>query len=161
MTYTEIDITREHLKLHNIFYHEYAHIDRSNSQAHGTSQAKAIILPDHVDTVRQALLTFVNLIPPVWQPDLNEELREHRLESAGLDLSLQPPPEAFIRSKNYELWDPSEKSFVAHEKLKSHERLAKAARKMMHEGNTGWRSFWKEDVFKRYNEEFYGRPGYR
>ncbi|KAF1845079.1 uncharacterized protein K460DRAFT_365983 [Cucurbitaria berberidis CBS 394.84] len=154
------DITRETLRLHDIHYDEEVY--RGRDELTLTQRPDAVILPDHVEAVREALLTFEGLVPHNWERHLLDEFVEHGSEGIGPSWNLQPPGSAIIPKKAYEFglrssdfsWAP------AHNALKDDEKLAETARQMLADAESGWKLFWRSKLFRNFSDEACKQPGF-
>jgi hypothetical protein len=154
---TKKDISRFNLQLHGIYYEPEVY------QVHDVfTQSTIPTLPDHVDAVREALLSFESTIPEVWEKDLREEFAEFGRTDIGPAWNLHPQSSAFIRGKHYErdLREHSADWKTAHENLLRFEKVAKRARGLLKDLETGWNLFWRSEIFTLYSDETRSQPGF-
>lgn len=154
------DITRKNLQEHGISYDERVY----HCQDEATHSNESYSLPDHVDAVREALLTFEGIVPEKgWEEYLDIEFKEYGSEDIGPAWNLQPPASAIIRQKSYErdLRNRSAKSDAAHNRLVDCERVAELARESLKKPESGWKSLWISEVFRPSSKKARSHPGYR
>lgn len=152
------NITRQNLQLHGIHYDAEVY----NGNDGPTSSIRAFTLPDHVDAVREILLTFSGIIPPEeWVAHLQEEFVQYGSQDIGPSSNLQPPDSAIVRLKTYETRDTSMVYKDAFAKLKMHEEAAEEARTLLTNLEPGWQTFWREQVFKTASKDARMQPGFR
>ncbi|KAF2702903.1 hypothetical protein K504DRAFT_495952 [Pleomassaria siparia CBS 279.74] len=142
--------TREGLKQYNIFYYEDVHVDKQDND--GPFRFRSYTLPDHVDAVRETLLTFENLIPKARGLDLDREFKEQKLDDFGANWSLQPPPSALLRDEAYHLSNIHEARKNLDE-IKAHEQVAKDAHRLPADSGSEWQLFWKGKIFRNFHED--------
>lgn len=150
---TEGDISRTNLERHGIFYERRVY-QVPNASGHSTSFA----LPDHIDAIREGLLSFHSSIPEEWKKDLNEEF-------GGKDIDLaqthRPPESAFITTMHHER-DRSQRSAdwrKADRNFKRFHNVAKHARDLHEHAEEEWNVFWRSEVFKRFRGEAHQQHG--
>jgi hypothetical protein len=144
------DIGRHALQLHNIYYNEEIY------QAPGVSTPSTDgPLPDHVDAVREALLSFDGTIPEEWEKDLREELDEFGDADCGPTWAHYPQDVAFIHVQHNEraFQERSAEHIIAHNNLKWFQATAKRARQLLEEPEPEWSLFWRSEVFMLFSDE--------
>ncbi|KAF2187554.1 hypothetical protein K469DRAFT_748837 [Zopfia rhizophila CBS 207.26] len=153
------DITRKNLKLHSIYYDEKVY--------HGYDEPAqrdgCYTLPDHVDAVREALLTFEGIVPQGgWEDHLHDEFMEYGSENIGPAWNLQPPTSAIVCQKKYQrdLRKPGAEWQAAYDILEDYLKVAKVARASLAEAEGGWKHFWRSKMFRISNDEACIQPGY-
>jgi hypothetical protein len=147
------NITRKNLANHNILYDTDVYRPPS-------------LLPGHVDAVREALLSFDNIVPggKGWKMTFEDELKEHKdhisLESAD---SALPPDAFFIPVAGYqeELNERSTQWHTAHTNMKSCVEVTKSARKLEADMEDGWTNFWRQNTFTVVSEKTKDQPGFQ
>jgi len=155
-------ISRQNLKNHNIFYEPEVYNPKD-----ALIQFAFQTLPDHVDAVREALLTFESIVPREWENHLREEYEElkiaGRAEDIGPAWTHHPPPSALVREKRYErdIQEHSVEWKAAHENLKCSESVAKRAHELLADLEAEWNHFWRARVFKVFSDEAHVRPELR
>jgi hypothetical protein len=143
------DISRNALERHGIYY------DEKVSEEPG-------FFPDHVDAVRDALLSFDGSIPDEWQDCFFGEFDEFGDASVGPAWTHQPPDAAFIRIQNYERrLERTEEYKIAVKTLEGLHKIAKSARQLEDEPEPEWSSFWTRHVFRQFNDTAEHYPGFK
>lgn len=132
------DISRQNLENHGVYYVEDVYFDRP------------ISLQDHVDCVREKLLHFDALIPDDWREQLEDECRDYKSREFAPPSNLLPTDAAYFKPRKHELRNPSEKLMQADSRLTSACKVAEAACKLMTEPETGWKHFWRTEIFQRF-----------
>jgi hypothetical protein len=151
MTASEGDIGRENLERHRIIYDEQTYLsDDSNA----TPEDR---LPDHVDALREALLSLSSVIPDDWKETFDKELEHYGDAIIGLIEHLQPPESAYFTPPRYELRNPSQQSITAHENNEKCKKIAEAARNRAKEAEAGWTAFHRKHIFGDFDEEDHSR----
>ncbi|KAL9087713.1 MAG: hypothetical protein Q9165_006480, partial [Trypethelium subeluteriae] len=170
-------ISRRNLERHGIIYHEKVYIcddrveDQSEDSATTDAESDCVEsgLPSHVNALREALLTFSDIIPEDWRELFDDESKQY---SSGFDEeqgtgwnaskkrtqideveSVQPPAAAYFTSRRYELRWPSPQSTVAHENNERCKKIADAARKRAKEAEAAWAHFLRRRIFRDFDEE--------
>lgn len=161
-TMTKVDtkegISRENLELHRIFYHPCVY-----QVPYTCGQATKFALPEHVDAVRDALLSFDKIIPEDWEEHLYENFAHFGSKAPGPAWTHQPPESAFIPLKTYERNRP-ERSIEwtkADKNLKGFEVLAKYAQGLLQDAESEWDRFWRSRIFMSFTDEAYGQNGHQ
>jgi hypothetical protein len=147
------NITRKNLANHNIFYD--ADVCRP-----------PCVLPGHVDAVREALLSFNNIVPggKGWKKTFQDELNEHKdlisLESAD---SALPPDASFIPVAGYQedLNERSPQWHTAHINMKSCVEVTQSAWELEADMEDGWTYFWRQNTFTVVSETTKSQPGFQ
>jgi hypothetical protein len=144
------DISRRALKRHDIRYEKTVYQDPSLS-THSTSRP----LPDHVDAVREALLSFEDTIPAAWKRDLRKELTKCDDVATYPEWTQVPPKAAFVRRQHNEriLHEASTEHDKAHKNVQRSQQVAKRAKQMFAEAEPEWSHFWRSEVFLLFNVE--------
>ena len=124
---SEVDISRENLKRHGIIYDEEVYScdyeDDNESSNLGSS------LSDHVEALREALLSFSSIITDDWKELFDNEIEQYAGEILEKQEYLQPSAAAYFTPRRYELRSPSQQSTAARENNEHCKRIAESARK--------------------------------
>lgn len=144
------DISRQTLRCHNIHYEEavYQVPDICTQPTHPS-------LPDHVDAVREALLSFDNTIPEGWKEDLHNELAKYQDDDLGPTWTHHPQDDVFIPLQHHErnFQERSPQHQTAHNNMKCFQEIANRARELLNEPEAEWNFFWRTGVFESFNDE--------
>jgi hypothetical protein len=144
------DISRKNLENHGIYYDDETY-------------RTPYILPEHVDAVREILLSFEDLVPAGgWQTTLQEEAKKYE-EGSVAPQALHPPPSSVVPLKSYEL-DRNERSpkwIAAFQNLESCEKVAETARNLKADSEDGWVLFWRSNTFTVVSEKAREQPGFQ
>jgi hypothetical protein len=143
------DISRKALERHGIYYNE-------------TVSEEYHFFPDHVDAVRDALLSFEESIPDEWEDYLLGEFDDFGDVSVGPAWTHQPPDAAFIRVQDYERrLERTTEYKSAVKTLEGLQKIAKGVRQLVHEQEPEWSSFWTKHVFHQFNDTSEHYPGFK
>ncbi len=150
------NITRENLESHGIYYSDDFH------------PPPRIILPAHVNAVRETLLSFEACLPGElrghegWKETLQEEFAKYTQDKSG-DLNLQPSDEAWITPLPHEKKDEDRSLLwkAGQMNLKQSIKVADIARKKKGESENTWDVFWQEHTFTKANERLCELPGFQ
>jgi hypothetical protein len=143
-------------------------ISRNNLENHGIYYDDEFyrtpyILPEHVDAVREMLLSFEDLVPAGgWQTTLQEEAKKYENSSVAPQ-ALHPPVSSVVLCKSYEL-DRNERSpkwIAAFQNLESCEQVAETARNLKADSEDGWVLFWRSNTFTVASEKAREQPGFQ
>lgn len=145
------DISRENLQRHGIIYDENTYLP---DDPNATSEDR---LPDHVDALREALLSLSSVIHEDWKEIFDEEFEQHDNAMGEWTEQLQPPESAYFTPRRYELRNPSQESKTAHANNENCKNIAKAARKRAIELETGWSFFHRKNIFGDFDEVDHSR----
>lgn len=140
------DISRLNLQCHDIYYHDGTGIDP--------------ILPDHVDAVREGLLTMENIVVGSWERHLHEECNKYDEADMGSSWTSSPPRSAFVQEERHHL-DRGEHSaewVLADTGLVGSHEVAKVARNRLRDSEAEWNLFWREHVFRAFSDEASKQP---
>jgi hypothetical protein len=120
-------------------------------------------LPDHVDAVREALLSFENTVPEEWKEDLHDELAKFKDADLGPTWTHYPQDVDFISLQHNErnFQERSEEHITAHKNLKWFQEIAKRARQLFKEPEPEWSFFWRSEVFLLFNDEARKQSGFQ
>jgi hypothetical protein len=152
------NISRKALKCHDIHYEEGIY-----QAPDVTAQSTNRSLPDHVDAVREALLSFDGTIPQEWKKDLRDELAELGDVDFGPTWTHHPPRAAFIRVQHNEraFRERSVEHEIAHKNLKWYQEISKRARQLLEEPEPEWSFFWRSEVFLQFNDKSQKHSGFK
>ena len=148
------DISRKNLELHGVFYDDNLY------------RPPSILLPEHVDAVREILLSFHGTVPGGgWKETLQQEANQY-VSDGHHDIgpeALLPPDTAFVSTENYEvdLNDRSSEWRMAYESLKSCKKVAKVACSLGPDSEDGWVHFWRSYTFTVASEKAREQPGFQ
>ena len=143
----EGDISRENLQRHGIIYDENTYL---SDDPNATPEDR---LPNHVDALREALLSLSSLIPDDWK-ELFDDEHEHYDNTLGEWVEhLQPPESAYFTPRRYELRNPSQESMTAHANNEKCKLIAEKARKGAKEAEAGWSHFHRKHIFGDFDED--------
>ena len=148
---TERKLSRSILESHGIFYDPKLYCFRD------------ITLPDHVDAVKEMLLSFEKILPDgSWKIFLEQELQQYGSDEFNHE-SLQPQASSWITSKVYEteFKPPNGERKIAHKNLLHCEKIAVKARRLDTSSENSWEKFWRETTFTHESEKSRERPGYQ
>ena len=151
VTMPEGDISRTALRNCGIRYDENVY-----QVPHASSRSTSRSLPDHVDAVREALLSFESIIPEEWKQDLSQELDEFKdANNLGPAWAHKPQTTTFIHVQHNEraFQERSAEHIIAHENLKWSHKTAKRARQLLEESEAEWSFFWRSEVFLLFSDE--------
>jgi hypothetical protein len=149
-----------------------ANISRKNLESHGVYYIEDlyrppyILLPEHVDAVREVLLSFNGTVPGGgWIKTLRLEAQEY-LSDQDHDIgpeALLPPDNSMISTEHYEtdLNDRSPEWLLAYENMKSCRKVAKIARGLGRESENGWVDFWCSHTFNTASKKAREQPGFQ
>lgn len=112
-------------------------------------------LPDHVDAVREALLSFENTVPEEWKEDLQDELAKYKDGDLGPTWSHYPQDADFIplRHNERKFQKRSAEHVTAHNNMIRFQEIAKRAGQLLQEPEPEWSFFWRSEVFLLFNDE--------
>ncbi|KAH7395366.1 hypothetical protein DE146DRAFT_659883 [Phaeosphaeria sp. MPI-PUGE-AT-0046c] len=151
------NISRQTLRCHEIHYEEdvYQAPDIPTQPTHPS-------LPDHVDAVREALLSFENTIPEGWKKHLHDELAKYQDDDLGPTWTHHPQDAVFIPLQHYErsFQERSAEHNTAHKNMKRFQEIANRARELLKEPEPEWSFFWRSDVFLSFNAEARKQSGF-
>ncbi|KAF1940462.1 hypothetical protein EJ02DRAFT_513093 [Clathrospora elynae] len=152
------DISRRNLQRHGIRYEEHVYQVPDVS-----TQSTSRPLPDHVDAVREALLSFEGTLAEEWKKDLREELDNFKdPDDLGPTWTHLPPDAAFIRVHHYEraFQERNTENNIAHENLKWSQEIAICARQLLEEPEPEWNHFWRTKVFLQFDDKARKQSGF-
>jgi hypothetical protein len=140
------DISRLNLQCHDIYYHDGTEIDPA--------------LPEHIDAVREGLLTMKNIVAGCWEGHLHEERDEYDEADMGSSWTNSPPSSAFFHEERHNLdrQKHSTKYDSADKGLEPCLKVAKMARKRLEDSEAEWNLFWREYVFRPFSDEASKQP---
>jgi hypothetical protein len=147
------NITRYTLRCHDIHYEENVYQNPDLS-----TQSTSRLLPDHVDAVREALLSFESIIPVEWEKDLSEESTKFE------DVATYPPQKAaFIRMQHNEraFQERSTEHNIAHKNMQRFQQVARRAQQLLEEPEPEWSYFWRSEIFLIFNNEAQKQSGFQ
>jgi hypothetical protein len=147
MVMSEGDISRKNLQRHGIIYDEDTY---SSDDPNTTPEDR---LPDHVDALREALVSLSSLIPDDWKELFDDEHEHYDNTIEGRIEHLQPPESAYFTPRRYEFRNPSQESMTAHANNKKCKEIAEKARKGAKEAETGWTHFHRKHIFRDFDED--------
>ena len=150
------NISRKNLEEHGVFY------DETVSRSHYN-------IPEHVDAVREILLSFESIIPQVgWEKTLQTEAAEYETNpeygpEEVIEGALRHPKSSLIPVKHHETdrIDRSPEWRDAFENLKSCEKVAELARRLDAAAENGWQGFWERHTFTVASEMVYNHPAHQ
>jgi hypothetical protein len=161
-------ITRQNLEKHGVYYHPEV-------------EQPSFDLPEHVDAVREILLTFDNTVPKGallfkagWEATLQDEAYEYeqkRLNSKTAESisaddigeALSPPPSAVVPIRHHEA-DRNDRSLAwrtAENNMKSCHEVATRAGQLGADAEEGWTQFWRRHTFTITSEKAREQPGFQ
>jgi hypothetical protein len=152
------DISRRNLELHRIYYEPEVY------QVHtGSTQSTSHALPNHVDAVREILLSFESTIPQVFEKDLSKEFEKFWSADIGPAWTHRPQSSAFIgvthaqhvSGKHSTDWE------TAYKNVECCGEAAKDARHLLEDPEAECNFFWRREVFTRFSDEARKQPGLR
>jgi hypothetical protein len=148
-------------------YKSKGDISPQNLQSHGIYYDAEIyepsyILPEHVDAVREILLSFKGTLSDNWISTLQREAKEYGSEGLSPE-ALQPPESALVPTQEYEadLNDRNPEWLAAHTNMKSCAKVAEIARQQEKESEEGWVHFWRSHTFTIASEKARDQPGFQ
>ncbi|KAL9617417.1 MAG: hypothetical protein Q9160_007774 [Pyrenula sp. 1 TL-2023] len=142
------DISRETLERHGIFYRSY---DPRDDRFFDRSWSS---LPDHVDTLREALLAFPRNISDIWKSDYEKESVQYGNKVLGDTDCLQPPDAVYYPRGDFGLRGSKQWSLGYSEKEEC-SRIAEAARriKKLNQAEAEWSMLFRNKIFEVFNVE--------
>ncbi len=154
------NITRKNLELHEIYYND--EFDRL--QFHK--------LPEHVDIVRETLLSFDACLPGSirltggYKQTLHQEFTLHKRANNlanNLGLDIQPPDKAWIKPQPHESMreDRTPEWNAAKIDLDQCVKVATYVRRLKAESENTWNTFWQANIFTKTSERFRELPGFQ
>jgi hypothetical protein len=152
------DITRGNLVCHGISYDP-----RVYRPDKASTHASTLTLPDHVDAIREALLSFDRTIPEEWEEDLRDEFKKYEEENFCSTWTHQPPDSAFIRLTKRQRNRPDRSAdwTKADENFKRFETVVKRVHELLEDAEAEWNVFWRSKVFMPFSDEVYHQHGYK
>ncbi|CAO2657104.1 Nn.00g032300.m01.CDS01 [Neocucurbitaria sp. VM-36] len=147
------DISRKNLESHGVYYDEELY-------------HPPYILPEHVDVVREILLSFSGTVPRGgWEETLRQEALQYVSNEKNYKLgpeAVLPPNTSLVSTEDYEadLNDRSPEWRVAYENLKSCRKVAKIACNLGPDSEDGWVHFWRSHTFTVASEKAREQPGF-
>ncbi|KAH8725392.1 hypothetical protein GQ44DRAFT_707019 [Phaeosphaeriaceae sp. PMI808] len=147
---TKRDISRQTLESHGVFY---------NADVY----SPPYILPEHVDAVRETLLSFEGIIPEGgWIETLLGEVKKYGSDGIGIEASL-PLDISFVPIEAYEAHsqEKSPQWHAAFENLKSCRKIAEIARELRADSEDGWMHFWRSHSFTLVSSRARDQPGFQ
>ena len=144
------DISRTNLLLHGISYEPNWDKDH-DADEHSSSG----MLPDHVEAVREGLLSFENIIPNTWKKDLLDEFASCAGQNLRESCTSLPRHSSFIHLKRHEEADGDYSGVWrrANKNPKHDEIVAKKAQKQLEKAEPEWTLFFRRHVFTQSDDE--------
>lgn len=146
-------ISRKNLKRHKIYYEPSVY-----ESSHRKTQSVAYTLPDHVDALRDGLLSLEKILPKDCDAILREELVEHGDADIGPDWCLDPQPHAFITLGYFERL---QQNSASHDNLRLCEQLSRRAQEIHEDSEPEWTLFWRSKIFTLFSDEAREQSGFR
>jgi hypothetical protein len=144
-------ISRKNLETHGIYYTDNVYCPPN------------ILLPEHVDAVRETLLSFENIVPEGgWQKTLQKEVEMLACDDIAPQ-ALYPPASSLVLLESHET-DRNEKSpqwNAAYEELMVCREIAIKAQQMAADSEDGWANFWRRNTFTLVSEKARDQPGFQ
>jgi hypothetical protein len=152
----EGDISRKNLGEHGVFYNESVYLSQYD-------------IPEHVDAVREILLSFESTVPQGgWETTLQEEAAKYKTNQDHgpeevIEVALLPPELSLVPVKHHEIdrEDRSPEWRAAVENLRNCEKVAELARHLDAHAENGWQGFWERHTFTVANEKVHNHPGHQ
>jgi hypothetical protein len=146
------DISRVNLIRHEIYYQpDVYHANPENIQP--TIHA----LPDHIDAVRDGLLSMEKILPEDCDATLREEVTNRGSVDIGPDWCLHPQRSAFIRGKHHER---VLQQSASHDNLRFCEQVAERAQEILEDSEDEWTFFWRSEIFRLFSDEAREQSGF-
>lgn len=144
------NINRRTLRCHGIEYEEDVYQVPDIS-----AQPPYPSLPDHVDAVREALLSFENTVPEEWKSYLQKEPAKYKDEDLGPTWCQYPQDADYIPLQHNELpfQQRSAEHVTAHKNMNRSQEIAKRAGRLLEEPEPEWSLFWRSRVFLLFDDE--------
>ena len=144
------DISRENLEAHRIFYNDQVECSSRN-------------LPEHVDAVRETLLSFENIVPSGrWQTTLRKEAEKYGSEQICAE-ALHPTAFSLVLLESHEVDRPRNNPLWnrAFENLCDCQEVAKEAQGLSIDAEDGWTLFWRNNTFTLASQKARKHPGFQ
>jgi hypothetical protein len=150
------DISRRNLELHGIYYEPEVY------KVHdGFTQSTSYALSNHVDAVREVLLSFENTIPEVFETDISKEFEKFGAADIGPAWTQRPQSSAYIRA-NYAQHASGKRSTnweTAYKNVECCGEAAENAQRLLEDPEAEWNLFWRKEVFTLFSDEARKQPG--